>query len=379
MKHARGFTLVELLVVIAIIGILIAMLLPAVQAAREAARRATCQNHLKQIALGTLNHHDTHGHLPTGGWAQHWTGDPDRGFGRDQPGGWTYNILPFVEQDALHGLGKGGSPAEKAEAITKRLATPIELFFCPSRRAPVVYDWETRVITPWRLGNVTLNTCPEEPFVEKYAAMDYAINGGSKRVPGTENTVATQCVRDRFVQKCPESASHQGWPGIPCNWAEANDPDFPWVFNPSADGVSFFRSLVRIADIRDGASNTYLVGEKALSNLAYYDVPLPRDGMPEWRVGDPARGEMIPPMVGETRSNTRFTLRTSAPVHDKEFIQRFGSDETAAQFGGPHVGAFLMSFCDGSVRGVSFEVDLELHRRMGGRNDGLAVDMSQVK
>src|SRR4051794_35365921 len=90
-SFARAFTLVELLVVIAIIGILIALLLPAVQAAREAARRSQCENNLKQIGLAAHVHMDTQKYLPTGGWGWQWIGDPDRGYGMRQPGGWAYS------------------------------------------------------------------------------------------------------------------------------------------------------------------------------------------------------------------------------------------------------------------------------------------------
>src|SRR5262245_26140759 len=104
-RRVRGaFTLVELLVVIAIIGVLVALLLPAVQAAREAARRMQCQNHLKQIGLAFHNHHDVFGHLPTGGWGWGWVGDPDSGPGIRQPGGWCFNILPYVEGKNIYDI-----------------------------------------------------------------------------------------------------------------------------------------------------------------------------------------------------------------------------------------------------------------------------------
>ena len=106
-RKSAGFTLVELLVVITIIGILIALLLPAVQAAREAARQTQCKNNLKQLALGCLNHDSATGRFPCGGWGFSWTGDADRGNDWRQPGGWIYNILPYIEQQPLHDMGAG--------------------------------------------------------------------------------------------------------------------------------------------------------------------------------------------------------------------------------------------------------------------------------
>src|SRR4029079_15206288 len=121
-SSSPGFTLVELLVVIAIIGILVALLLPAVQAAREAARRSQCQNHLKQIGLGFLNHEATDKFYPSGGWGFNYVGDPDRGAGKGQPGGWVFSVLPYIEEQAVYDIGKG-IPSTGADFVKKRKAT----------------------------------------------------------------------------------------------------------------------------------------------------------------------------------------------------------------------------------------------------------------
>ncbi len=101
-----GFSLIELLVVISVIGVLLALLLPAVQAARESARRTTCQNHLKQMGLAALNHELSRKYYPTGGWGFYWVGDPDRGSGANQPGSWSYVILPYLEETQLAAIGR---------------------------------------------------------------------------------------------------------------------------------------------------------------------------------------------------------------------------------------------------------------------------------
>jgi prepilin-type N-terminal cleavage/methylation domain-containing protein len=120
-KHRPAFTLVELLVVIAIIAILVSLLLPAVNSAREAARRIQCVNQLRQIGLAAILHEDAHKFYPSGGWSKDFTGDPNRGFGEDQPGGWLFSVLPFLEEDASYRLADGqvlNSVAHRQAMIT---------------------------------------------------------------------------------------------------------------------------------------------------------------------------------------------------------------------------------------------------------------------
>ena len=136
-RRQDGFTLIELLVVIAIIGILIGMLLPAVQKVRDSAARADCSNNLKQFGLAFQNHHDSYGYFPCGG--QGWPNPPNYikagqpAIGRQQLSGWGFQVLPFIDQ----------VPLWKSGARTA-VGTPVKTFFCMARRGPETVTYSDR-------------------------------------------------------------------------------------------------------------------------------------------------------------------------------------------------------------------------------------------
>ncbi len=346
-KHNRfsrplhGFTLVELLVVIAIIGILVALLLPAIQAAREAARRSQCSSQLKQLALGSLNHHDVTGHFQTGGWGWFWVGDPDRGYGAEQPGGWIYNTLTYIEEGALHDRGADGDPDKIG--VTQLLAgqevvtSPITIINCPSRRAVATYPMSTN-----SRGNKGLKNAKTPDVAGR---SDYAMCSGNA------------------YNEYPDPY------GVgPDDYAQARDPNFQWVNLASADfklymnGISYQRSTVRIRQITDGTSQTYLIGEKYIPVASYVDG--------EW-VGDNETW-----CTGFNNDNYRTTGRRVGseiaellPARDTEPDTNGGQ-----RFGSAHSGVWQAAFCDGSVHAMSYDIDWMVHRDLGNRQDGNVVD-----
>ena len=140
--RSRGFTLVELLVVIAIIGILVSLLLPAVQSAREAARRMQCSNNLKQIGLALHNYHDIHDAFPFG---QLYRGDHDGSSTNSRGGsafGWAWSLLPFIEQQNVFDRFDGRFPItdSKNSNNLKLAATPLKIYSCPSDTKPDAWN-----------------------------------------------------------------------------------------------------------------------------------------------------------------------------------------------------------------------------------------------
>lgn len=309
-----AFTLVELLVVLAILGILIALLIPAVQSARESARMASCKNHLRQLALAVSNHLQNHGHFPSGGWGHIWTGDPDGGYGRNQPGGWVYNLLPFIEQSNLRDLGSRLPEREKRRAASQLMETPLALLNCPSRRGPVQYPVATFAYR-FQMANA------ESPrFVTRG---DYAINVGTYGA-------------NAFVLG--------GGPRSPSAVESFVFPD-PQEYT----GLSFGRSRVTAEQVADGLSNTILIGEKYLNPQLYETCKDPSD----W-------GHLYGGFGADTfrLGGEGFRLEKDHPGRSRSTI-----------FGGPHSNCHFV-LCDSSVRAVDFEIDAAVYESLTSRMDG---------
>jgi prepilin-type N-terminal cleavage/methylation domain-containing protein len=319
----HGFTLVELLVVIAIIGILVSLLLPAVQAARETGRRTQCQNNLKQIGLAFLLHTEVHKHFPTNGWTCFWLGDPDRGFGPKQPGGWQYNILPFMEEQNLWELGRSMDPLSPSRktANAKRISTPLAAFVCPTRRGAELYP----------LGYPSNPIFYSDPILN-VARSCYAINAG-------------QNFSDPMVGPSSIDDTATSWWGNERNRLAR-----------LANGISFATSEIPPAMVTDGLSRTYMVGEKYINPEAYLN------GRNE---GD---NETI--FSGANGDNQRWTGTPQGPY--------FPVPDTVGypawlMWGSAHAGVFHMVFCDGSVHAISFEIDGATHAGLAARADGVVL------
>jgi prepilin-type N-terminal cleavage/methylation domain-containing protein/prepilin-type processing-associated H-X9-DG protein len=332
-NRSAGFTLVELLVVIAIIGILVAMLLPAIQAARETARRAQCLNQLKQWALGCLQHHDTFGTFPSSGWAWQVTGDPDMGFGREQPGSWLYHVLPFVEEGDLHKLGADGNATnittqQRAGAGT-RDQTAITILYCPSRRAAQAYAVNTTVTNPCN-NNTVSQRWDNSNAVPAVNRSDYAGNVG----PTTGG-----------INGPSAESQLGGGPAAPGNGATTmpNLAGFAWpAILAKYQGIIHMGSMVKMRQITKGTSKTYLCGEKYLQPEAY------------------EMGIEYTDVESAWRGNDDDNLRTArlAPLQDQVGLWAC-SNKT---FGSAHPGGFHMAWCDGSVSSIDYAIDLTVHR-----------------
>ena len=225
----QGFTIVEVLVAIAIIGILLALLLPAVQQSREAARNTKCKNNLRQIALAMQNYHDTHKVLPPGYIASQ---PQDMLASERSHWSWGAMILPQLEQSSLFQQLQPGKSKLHEQLATptglSALTTPIVVFVCPSDASG----------TALNNFNAALSDNPSDPAAPWYDRR--VTSDGSDRIAIAKSNYAM----------------------VGCS-SISTTPIVDFKLYGPATGVAYQNSDVSLADITDGTSNTLLVGERA--------------------------------------------------------------------------------------------------------------------
>lgn len=338
-KYCAGFTIIELLVVIAVLSIIVALLLPAVQQARESARRATCTNNLRQLGTALHQYHDVHVRFPPG-FIQRDQNDVAAHVGF----GWGAMILPQLEEGALFEL--------------------IEPQFTAS-----VPSFSERALAIWR--------CPSDPDVYGLARLEVEGSGG--------------CSVNCGSRPCPTRPSCENHGGI---WNSVGKQSFaargsyignfgnhPKVFVGDGNGVMFVNSSLKIQRINDGTTNTILLGERKMMNGdatwegVHFEIDVEQGGCdvncgvkpcPTRQSCENHDGTWAPGNLGYVNSQSGRHVLATTGVGTPVVANDFG-------FSSAHTTGCMMLMCDGSTKFISESIDIETWHNLGQRDDGNVV------
>jgi prepilin-type N-terminal cleavage/methylation domain-containing protein/prepilin-type processing-associated H-X9-DG protein len=320
-NRTNGFTLVELLVVIAIIGTLVALLLPAVQSAREAARRMNCGSNLHNIGIACQMYHDTLQSFPSGYFYS--PADPDL----SEQWGWGALLLPFLEEKNLHDLiGVTRGPlhaqlASNAAVVVPAIKTPLKIFMCPSDTG-----FNAR-------GEIHNNRNFNQGRGYSQAAQQLSLS--TPYLVGLSNYVGAEGHRDAV-----------------------SDPDLDLKMGVNT-GIFFENSKVKMSDVSDGTSNTILIGERDTLNCrsgAWVGIRRP--------IGSGAQGVIL------VLAHSRPKINSPDPP-----ITYSATNGCGEGFSSMHPGGAQFVMCDGSIRFITNGIN---HNWVGTTGTGTINDSKNV-
>jgi len=342
-----AFTLIELLIVIGIIAVLAALALPAIMKAREAANRTTCINNLHQMGVACQHYVTDTGYYPTAGTLDFsGPGYPTPTFngtkltsgtspvaGWQQPAGWAFQLLPYIQEDLV--WSGGGLQSTTAAATTPAAAAsgesaqmlaalkaPIRSYFCPSRRAPTTFS----LSIPFPNYSSLASTSVTVSFI------DYAGCNGGIANPGATNGLNTGMVRTQSVATTTAGVT---------TYAVA-------------------KNTVRSADIKDGPGYTLLIGEKAANPRLTFIT------------NEDDVGYALGYSAGNLNS-IRYAFSYLLPLRDNDVI-----GPTGGAFGSAHPSTWNALLADGSVRSLSYTIDPTVFSNLGNINDGNIITTDQL-
>jgi prepilin-type N-terminal cleavage/methylation domain-containing protein/prepilin-type processing-associated H-X9-DG protein len=357
-RRRLGFTLIELLVVIAIIGVLIALLLPAVQQAREAARRSTCTNNLKQITLALMNYHDAYKAFPPDGLRagrNQWGGNPESG---DANAGNFFSaqvfLLPFLDQSALYDsfnqhrgavffvdyhTGYGWAQATDVQRTAR--STIVKSYMCPSDPNPGNYERQAHG------HSYAMNVGQLRNFRSWYA-------NGATYCPGWDGAIAQTVTIDTIIDGTTKTAAWAEWvKGTAIdNRAIASKDSRAWVWrldnniDPNANGAILTQGF--------GSVDT-------MTGDAYFNHVCNMATTPVWCW----KGEYWTLGHGGRGSGISFSVK---PNGNSCYGEGGESVDTGMAASSRHPGGVNVSMCDGSVQFVSESIDFKVWWMMGSRN-----------
>jgi prepilin-type N-terminal cleavage/methylation domain-containing protein/prepilin-type processing-associated H-X9-DG protein len=366
-----GFTLIELLVVISIIGVLAALLIPAVQSAREASRRTQCVNNLKQIGLALASYESAHGSFPLGGVNRlvgstsernGWTNEDGLGYANGLS--WRAQVLPHLEQGTLYNrinlslpVDGGGSDKGASFTIWK---TSLAVFLCPADTGHQGGFRPSQTADP-STGQWTPGGPPVDPITGAFADRTPVTSYDGSF--GDNYSMTTLVASSPWETPCgvdpPPGQPRIGWPGY---WGSTYgcDPDQGREQGGKLRGIFDPRTcqLTRMRDLRDGAAATILVGEQLAARRGDDNL---------WHANAAAAGTAIPMNLRTSRTGcTDGNMWSSLDVGC-----RFS--HAAAGFKSEHPGGVQFLFCDGSVHFLKESIDRAIYAALGSKAGGEVV------